>query len=137
MWRLIKNLKASGVTVVLTTHYIEEAEEIADRIAVIDKGRILLVEEKTVLMERLGKKQLSIDLDKPLSGLPTTLMDLGITLENNGKKLIYNYNVDLSDSKISEILLAIRSEQIQINDVHTEQSSLEDIFIELVTEGQS
>ena len=64
-------------------------------------------------------------------------MDLGITLENNGKKLIYNYNVDLSDSKISEILLAIRSEQIQINDVHTEQSSLEDIFIELVTEGQS
>jgi ABC-2 type transport system ATP-binding protein len=137
MWRLIKNLKASGVTVVLTTHYIEEAEEIADRIAVIDKGRILLVEEKTVLMERLGKKQLSIDLDKPLSGLPTTLMDLGITLENNGRKLIYNYNVDLSDSKISEILLAIRSEQIQINDVHTEQSSLEDIFIELVTEGQS
>ena len=132
-----KNLKASGVTVVLTTHYIEEAEEIADRIAVIDKGRILLVEDKTVLMERLGKKQLSIDLDKPLSGLPTTLMDLGITLENNGKKLIYNYNVDLSDSKISEILLAIRSEQIQINDVHTEQSSLEDIFIELVTEGQS
>ena len=137
MWRLIKNLKASGVTVVLTTHYIEEAEEIADRIAVIDKGRILLVEDKTVLMERLGKKQLSIDLDKPLSGLPTTLMDLGITLENDGKKLIYNYNVDLSDSKISEILLAIRSEQIQINDVHTEQSSLEDIFIELVTEGQS
>ena len=125
------------MTVVLTTHYIEEAEEIADRIAVIDKGRILLVEDKTVLMERLGKKQLSIDLDKPLSGLPTTLMDLGITLENNGKKLIYNYNVDLSDSKISEILLAIRSEQIQINDVHTEQSSLEDIFIELVTEGQS
>ena len=67
--------------------------------AVIDKGRILLVEDKTVLMERLGKKQLSIDLDKPLSGLPTTLMDLGITLENNGRKLIYNYNVDLSDSK--------------------------------------
>ena len=137
MWRLIKNLRASGVTVVLTTHYIEEAEEIADRIAVIDKGRILLVEDKSVLMERLGKKQLSIDLDKPLSGLPTTLMDLGIILENDGKKLIYNYNVDLSDSKISEILLAIRSEQIQINDVHTEQSSLEDIFIELVTEGQS
>ena len=103
----------------------------------IDKGRILLVEDKTVLMERLGKKQLSIDLDKPLSGLPTTLMDLGITLENDGKKLIYNYNVDLSDSKISEILLAIRSEQVQINDVHTEQSSLEDIFIELVTEGQA
>ena len=125
------------MTVVLTTHYIEEAEEIADRIAVIDKGRILLVEDKSVLMERLGKKQLSIDLDKPLSGLPTTLMDLGIILENDGKKLIYNYNVDLSDSKISEILLAIRSEQIQINDVHTEQSSLEDIFIELVTEGQS
>ena len=137
MWRLIKNLRASGVTVVLTTHYIEEAEEIADRMAVIDKGRILLVEDKSVLMERLGKKQLSIDLDKPLSGLPTTLMDLGIILENDGKKLIYNYNVDLSDSKISEILLAIRSEQIQINDVHTEQSSLEDIFIELVTEGQS
>ena len=111
--RLIKNLKASGVFVVLTTHYIEEAEEIADRIAVIDKGRILLVEEKTVLMERLGK-QLSIDLDKPLSGLPTTLMDLGITLENNGRKLIYNYNVDLSDSKISEILLAIRSNRSRL-----------------------
>ena len=103
----------------------------------IDKGRVLWVEDKTVLMERLGKKQSSIDLDKPLSGLPTTLMDLGITLENDGKKLIYNYNVDLSDSKISEILLAIRSEQVQINDVHTEQSSLEDIFIELVTEGQA
>ncbi len=136
MWRLIKDLKAGGVTVVLTTHYIKEAEEIADRIAVIDKGRVLLVEDKSVLMERFGKKQFSIDLDKPLTGLSTTLMDLGITLENDNKRLIYKYNVDLSDSKISEILLAIRSEKIQINDVHTEQSSLEDIFIELVTEGQ-
>ena len=137
MWRLIKDLKAGGVTVVLTTHYIKEAEEIADRIAVIDKGRVLLVEDKSVLMERFGKKQFSIDLDKPLTGLSTTLMDLGITLENDNKRLIYKYNVDLSDSKISEILLAIRSEKIQINDVHTEQSSLEDIFIELVTVGQT
>ncbi|HAN80498.1 MAG TPA: multidrug ABC transporter ATP-binding protein, partial [Gammaproteobacteria bacterium] len=130
-------LRKTGVTIILTTHYIEEAEEIADRIAVIDGGKILLIEDKSVLMERLGKKQLSIDLDKPLSRLPATLKELGIILENEGKKLIYNYNVDLSDSKISEILLAIRSEQIQINDVHTEQSSLEDIFIELVMEGQS
>ena len=137
MWRLIKDLKAGGVTVVLTTHYIKEAEEIADRIAVIDKGRVLLVEDKSVLMERFGKKQFSIDLDKPLTGLSTALMDLGITLENDNKRLIYKYNVDLSDSKISEILLAIRSEKIQINDVHTEQSSLEDIFIELVTVGQT
>ena len=137
MWRLIKDLKAGGVTVVLTTHYIKEAEEIADRIAVIDKGRVLLVEDKSVLMERFGKKQFSIDLDKPLTGLSTTLIDLGITLENDNKRLIYKYNVDLSDSKISEILLAIRSEKIQINDVHTEQSSLEDIFIELVTVGQT
>ena len=137
MWRLIKDLKAGGVTVVLTTHYIKEAEEIADRIAVIDKGQVLLVEDKSALMERFGKKQFSIDLDKPLTGLSTALMDLGITLENDNKRLIYKYNVDLSDSKISEILLAIRSEKIQINDVHTEQSSLEDIFIELVTVGQT
>ena len=135
MWRLVKDLQREGVTIVLTTHYIEEAEEIADRIAVINEGQILLVEDKSVLMRRLGKKQLLIELSEPIERLPVLLADLGVKLQNQGRRLAYTYDMEAQQTGIPEVLAALKSEGITLSDVHTEQSSLEDIFIELVAEG--
>lgn len=135
MWGLIKDLQREGVTIVLTTHYIEEAEEIADRIAVINEGQILLVEDKSVLMRRLGKKQLLIELSEPIERVPGLLADLGVRLHNRGHRLAYTYDMEAQQTGIPEVLAALKSEGITLSDVHTEQSSLEDIFIELVAEG--
>ena len=134
MWRLIKDLQAEGVTVILTTHYIEEAEEIADRIAVINEGQILLVEDKSVLMNRLGKKELLIELSESLIEVPQGLAGLGVRLKNDGRQLSYSYDMATEKSGIPEVLGALKIEGIGFSDVHTEQSSLEDIFIELVAE---
>ena len=134
MWRLVKDLQAEGVTVILTTHYIEEAEEIADRIAVINEGQILLVEDKSVLMNRLGKKELLIELSESLIEVPQGLAGLGVRLQNDGRQLSYSYNMATEKSGIPEVLGALKIEGIGFSDVHTEQSSLEDIFIELVAE---
>ena len=134
MWRLVKDLQAEGVTVILTTHYIEEAEEIADRIAVINEGQILLVEDKSVLMNRLGKKELLIELSEPLLEVPQGLAGLGVRLQNDGRQLSYSYDMATEKSGIPEVLGALKIEGIGFSDVHTEQSSLEDIFIELVAE---
>jgi len=131
----VKALSKGGVTVVLTTHYIEEAEEIADRIAVINKGKILVVEDKTLLMKRLGKKKLSIDLNQPLAKLSGGLSDLGLILSEDSKTLFYNYSDGLDRSKISPILNALTEQGIQVDDIRTEESSLEDIFVEIVTEN--
>jgi len=121
--------------VVLTTHYIEEAEEIADRIAVINQGKILVVEDKSLLMKRLGKKKLSIDLNQPLAKLSGGLSDLGLILSEDGKTLFYNYSDGLDRSKMSQILDALTEKGVQVDDIRTDQSSLEDIFVEIVTEG--
>ena len=134
MWRLVKDLQAEGVTVILTTHYIEEAEEIADRIAVINEGQILLVEDKSILMNRLGKKELLIDLSESLIEVPQGLAGLGVRLQNGGRQLSYSYDMATENSGIPEVLGALKIEGIGFSDVHTEQSSLEDIFIELVAE---
>ncbi|MEC8694638.1 MAG: ABC transporter ATP-binding protein [Pseudomonadota bacterium] len=134
MWRLVKDLQDEGVTVILTTHYIEEAEEIADRIAVINEGQILLVEDKSVLMNRLGKKELLIELSESLIEVPQGLAGLGVRLQNDGRQLSYSYNMATEKSGIPEVLGVLKIEGIGFSDVHTEQSSLEDIFIELVAE---
>ena len=135
MWVLVKELSKGGVTVVLTTHYIEEAEEIADRIAVINKGKILVVEDKSLLMKRLGKKKLSIDLNQPLPKLSDGLSDLGLILSEDSKTLFYNYSDGLDRAKILLILNALTEKGIQVDDIRTEESSLEDIFVEIVTEN--
>lgn len=137
MWRLVKDLQRDGVTVVLTTHYIEEAEEIADRIAVINEGQILLVEDKSLLMKRLGKKRLLIELPEPIENVPGSLTDLGIRLHAEGRRLAYTYDMGAEQTGIPEILEALKAEGIKFNDVRTEQSSLEDIFIDLVAEESS
>lgn len=136
MWVLIRDLSKSGVTVVLTTHYIEEAEEIADRIAVINQGKILLIEEKSLLMKRLGKKKLLIDLNQQMVNLSGALSNLELDLSEDGKTLFYNYLNGLDNSKISKILGALSDEGVQVDDVRTEESSLEDIFVELVAESR-
>ena len=136
MWLLIRDLSKSGVTVVLTTHYIEEAEEIADRIAVINQGKILLIEEKSLLMKRLGKKKLLIDLNQQMANLSGALSNLELDLSEDGKTLFYNYLNGLDNSKISKILGALSEEGVQVDDVRTEESSLEDIFVELVAESR-
>ena len=136
MWVLIRDLSKNGVTVVLTTHYIEEAEEIADRIAVINQGKILLIEEKGLLMKRLGKKKLLIDLNQQMANLSGALSNLELDLSEDGKTLFYNYLNGLDNSKISKILGALSEEGVQVDDVRTEESSLEDIFVELVAESR-
>ena len=136
MWVIIRDLSKSGVTVVLTTHYIEEAEEIADRIAVINQGKILLIEEKSLLMKRLGKKKLLIDLNQQMANLSGALSNLELDLSEDGKTLFYNYLNGLDNSKISQILGALSEEGVQVDDVRTEESSLEDIFVELVAESR-
>ena len=136
MWVLIRDLSKSGVTVVLTTHYIEEAEEIADRIAVINQGKILLIEEKSLLMKRLGKKKLLIDLNQQMADLSGALSNLELNLSEDGKTLFYNYLNGLDNAKISQILGALSEEGVQVDDVRTEESSLEDIFVELVAESR-
>ena len=133
MWRVIKELKRQGVTIVLTTHYIEEAEEIADRVAVINGGKILLVEGKDKLMKRLGTKELRIDLHQPVSVLPDSLLAFDVLLAEDGMSLTYHYDVNAEKTGISSLLSALVSEGITLKDLRTYQSSLEDIFLDLVT----
>ncbi|MFO7747644.1 MAG: ABC transporter ATP-binding protein [Orrella sp.] len=133
MWSVIKALKRQGVTIVLTTHYIEEAEEIADRVAVINGGQILLVEQKDKLMKRLGTKELRIDLHEPISALPDSLVAFGVQPADDGMSLFYHYDVNAEITGISSLLSVLVSEGIVLKDLRTYQSSLEDIFLDLVT----
>jgi ABC-2 type transport system ATP-binding protein len=133
MWNVVRDLKRQGVTIVLTTHYIEEAEEIADRVAVINGGKILLVEEKNKLMKRLGTKQLSIDLHEPLGALPDSLLAIDVRRADDGMSLLYHYDVNAEKTGISLLLSTLVSEGIELKDLRTYQSSLEDIFLDLVT----
>ena len=134
MWVLVRRLRNEGVTVILTTHYIEEAESIADRVGIIDKGQLLLVEEKGSLMQRLGQKQLTIELQDPLKDLPSKLSDYDIVLAVDRKSLIYTYNMRSGRTGINQILSNLTQSGIIFKDIQTKQSSLEDIFMSLVSE---
>ena len=134
MWLLVRRLRNEGVTVILTTHYIEEAEEIADRVGIIEKGQLLLVEEKESLMQRLGQKQLTIELQNRLEELPTKLSDYDIVLAADRQSLNYTYNMRSGRTGINQILSSLTQSGIIIKDLQTKQSSLEDIFMSLVNE---
>ncbi len=132
MWNIVRRLRDSGVTIILTTHYIEEAEEIADRIGVINNGELLLVEDKLALMHNLGKKQLIIELKESTSSLPKSLASYDLVLSDDGNKLIYTYDTMSDSTGITALLQAIHSAGMALKDLQTTQSSLEDIFVDLV-----
>ena len=132
MWGLVRALRADGVTIVLTTHYIEEAEDMADRIGVIDKGELILVEEKTELMRKLGRKKLVIQLREPATGLPEGLATEGLALSDNGREIAYTYDPRIQGASVSPLLDRLAAAGFQIADLRTEQSSLEDIFVGLL-----
>lgn len=134
MWRLIERLRAEGVTIILTTHYIEEAEMIADRIGVIRKGELLLVEEKNTLMARLGQKQLTVELRDAVSAVPDALAEYQLTLSEDGRKLQYAYKVGEDRTGITRLLSALQAEGLVLADLQTVESSLEDIFLGLLNE---
>ena len=135
MWNLMRTLKESGVTIILTTHYIDEAEEMADRIGVINRGEIILVEEKAQLLRKLGKKQLTLDLEAPLEAVPPALAGYGLELSANRSALTYTYDDTQSErAGIVRLLKDMADAQIRFKDLQTSQSSLEDIFVDLVRE---
>lgn len=132
MWNIVRKLRDSGVTIILTTHYIEEAEEIADRIGIINNGELLVVEDKVALMRNLGKKQLVIDLKETISTLPGTLEKYSLLISDDGHSLIYTYNTIADSNGIDNLLKDIHSTGITFKDLHVSQSSLEDIFVDIV-----
>ena len=132
MWQMVRGLQASGVTIILTTHYIEEAEEMAERIGVIRKGEIILVEDKTRLMQQLGKKQLTLHLQAPLPALPAALAGFELTLSADRQDLVYSFDAHRDHSGIAELLKQLAAAGIEFKDLQTAQSSLEDIFVDLV-----
>ncbi len=132
MWDVVRELRENGVTIVLTTHYIEEAEQMADRVGVINNGEIIVVEEKTRLMQELGRKQLFIQLQPPLDALPDQLKDLPLELLHDGHELCYTYDTRGESTGITTLLRTLQGAGIHFNDLHTSQSSLEDIFVDLV-----
>jgi ABC-2 type transport system ATP-binding protein len=132
MWQLVRSLRASGVTIILTTHYIEEAEEMADRVGVINHGEIILVEDKAELMRKLGKKQLTLELRDPLTAVPQQLDSYGLTLGAHGTELTYTYDAKGERTRITALLDDLQHAGIRFKDLRTTQSSLEDIFVDLV-----
>jgi ABC-2 type transport system ATP-binding protein len=132
MWQLVRELRASGVTIILTTHYIEEAEEMADRVGVINKGEIILVEDKVELMRKLGRKQLTLELHQSLDAVPAALDAFHLTLGADGKELTYSYDTRGERTGITALLDALQHADIRFKDLHTTQSSLEDIFVGLL-----
>jgi ABC-2 type transport system ATP-binding protein len=136
MWEVVRALKAAGVTIILTTHYIDEAEEMADRVGVINKGEIILVEEKAKLMEKLGRKQLKLHLQSRIDAVPPALADYHLELSNEGNDLVYNYDTRGDRTGITSLLADLRAAGIRFADLETSQSSLEDIFVSLVQKEQ-
>ena len=135
MWALVRRLRAHGVTIILTTHYIEEAQEMADRIGVINRGELVLVDDKVELMRKLGKKQLTVQLAHPLSELPPALAAHRLELAAQGNELVYTYDTQAEQTGISELLRELSAAGIAFKDLQTTQSSLEDIFVSLVHEA--
>jgi ABC-2 type transport system ATP-binding protein len=134
MWEMIRGLREQGVTIILTTHYIEEAEEMADRIGIINHGEIILVEEKQALMEKLGKRELRIVLAEPMGALPDRLSGYGLELVDDGRELHYSFDAHDGGSDIPGLLKTLQEQQIDFVDIHSRQSSLEEIFVDLVSD---
>ncbi len=132
MWRMVRELRERGTTIILTTHYIEEAEDMADRIGVINKGELIVVEDKEVLMKKLGKKQLTLTLRQPLTRIPAALAGLSLELSANGASLVYTFDTQQEESGIAALLRALAGHGIDFKDLHSSESSLEDIFVSLV-----
>ncbi len=137
MWQMVRGLQATGVTIILTTHYIEEAEEMAERIGVIDKGRLILVEDKVRLMQQLGKKQLTLQLPAPLAEVPAALAAWRLELSVDRQSLVYSFDAQQQRSHIAELLRALAAQGIEFRDLQTAQSSLEDIFVSLVRKQEA
>lgn len=132
MWDMVRVLRESGVTIILTTHYIEEAEEMADRIGVISKGEIILVEDKDVLMRKLGKKQLTLQLQEPLTALPDGLSGYALELAADGQELVYTFDAQAQETGIAGLLRQLHAAGVDFKDLQTRESSLEEIFVSLV-----
>jgi ABC-2 type transport system ATP-binding protein len=132
---VVRTLRASGVTIILTTHYIEEAELMADRVGVINKGELMLVENKSELMRKLGKKHLRLELQRKLEAIPDALAPYALTLTGDGRELIYSYEAQGEQRGITRLLEELFRQNIRLKDIHTTQSSLEDIFVDLVRQG--
>ena len=135
MWQVVRDLRAQGVTIILTTHYLEEAEDMADRIGVIDRGRLLLVRPKAELMGEFGRKRLVVDLDRPLDALPEGWDERGLSLGQGGRQLSYDYDGRADRTGIGRLLADLNARGIGVRDVATRQSSLEDVFLSLLEEG--
>lgn len=133
MWKMVGALRETGVTIILTTHYIEEAQQMADRIGVIRKGEIILVEEKTALMEKLGKKQLTLMLQQPLERIPQALARYDLELSKDGSEIVYTFHAERDGSTIATLLAELGALGIAFKDLHTRESSLEEIFVNLVS----
>jgi ABC-2 type transport system ATP-binding protein len=132
MWNVVRGLRDSGVTIILTTHYIEEAEEMADRIGVINRGELILVEDKATLMHKLGKKQLTLHLQDPLASIPATLSEYGLNLSADGMTLVYSFDSEGGRARITALLRQLGEAGVAFRDLETSQSSLEEIFVSLV-----
>ncbi|MGW8246481.1 MAG: ABC transporter ATP-binding protein [Acidiferrobacterales bacterium] len=137
MWEMVRGLRENGVTIILTTHYIEEAEEMADRVGVINNGRLALVEEKTTLMNKLGKKQLTLSLQQPLDEIPLELATLPLEISDNGNTLIYTFDTQTDHTSIPDLLRQLARHGIDFKDLHSSQSTLEEIFVNLLREGRA
>ena len=134
MWKIVHKLRESGVTIILTTHYIEEAEEIADRVGVIAKGELLLIEDKNTLMHKMGEKQLNIQLRESIQSIPESLASYNLLLSTDGNSMTYTYDTNADQTGITALLQAVNSAGLSLKDLKTTQSSLEDIFVKLVEE---
>ena len=134
MWQMVRSLRESGVTIILTTHYIGEAEEMADRIGVISNGELILIEDKVELMRKLGKKRLTLQLQSKLDWIPSELAEYGLELTADGRELIYTYDTQIERMSITSLLADLNANGVKFKDLQTEQSSLEDIFVSLVKE---
>ena len=132
MWAMVRRLREAGTTIVLTTHYIEEAEEMADRVGVINHGELVVVEDKATLMRKLGRRQLTLSLQAPLARLPDALSDLPLELSADGNALVYSFDVQAEDTGIAALLRRLAEQGIDFRDLHSSESSLEDIFVDLV-----
>lgn len=132
MWAMVRALRERGVTIILTTHYIEEAEEMADRIGIIHRGEIVLVDDKASLMRKLGKKQLTLYLQEPLADIPPDLRNLALSLEDEGRRLMYTFDIQREQTGIADLLRRLTAHGIDFKDLHSSESSLEEIFVNLV-----
>ena len=137
MWDVVKKLNEDGVTIVLTTHYIEEAEELSDRVAVINDGKIILVDEKDKLIKKLGEKTIKIELLEPIENINGNLSKYNFTLDQTNKIISHTYNLNSNTTDITELLNDVKKDGYEIKDINTEQSSLEEIFIKLIKENKN